>query len=95
MKKFQQGNTVRTQATFKNFSGELTDPSGIRVTIYEAGTWNVVHRSDELTEANKLSTGVYFYDYVVERTGLFWREWCGTVDGLPSLRRAEWQVDRG
>ena len=57
------GNTVRYTATFRRFDGVAADPDNL--------TFSVVDNTNRqlfaipLTIANKLSTGVYYYDYTI------------------------------
>lgn len=56
-----QGDTIRLQCHFKTFTGDLVDPEGITLTIYDNAKNTL--ETIPITNENKESTGKYFYDY--------------------------------
>lgn len=58
------GNTVRITAKFHSFSGTLADPEGIKLTFYDFSN-KQIGDSVPITAANRISAGVYSYDYVI------------------------------
>jgi hypothetical protein len=56
-----QGDTIRLQVQFKTFTGDLVDPEGISLTIYDNAR-NVLE-TIPITNENKESIGKYTYDY--------------------------------
>lgn len=80
------GNTVRLTATFKDNSGVLRDPNIIRVIFYN-------YRYEKIDEfsigtANKISTGVYFFDYRTPNEEMkIYYEFYGEIAGNPAIQR--------
>lgn len=70
-----QGDTVRLKAYFKDFNNKSVDPLNVTLTIYKAN--KEVIEKIELTESNKSSIGVYFYDYSPVETNEFIFEFKG------------------
>ena len=58
------GNTVRITAKFHTFSGALADPTSITLTFYDFSNMQI-GATVNITAANRVSAGVYLYDYVV------------------------------
>jgi hypothetical protein len=58
---YLSGNTIRIQATFTDFDDTATDPDVIKLIIYDSKYTKLSEYT--LTSANKVSTGVYYYDY--------------------------------
>jgi len=57
------GNTVRLKAEFKTFDEVYADPTNIKLKIYDKNRkiiGNIV-----LDNNNKVSTGIYQYDYTI------------------------------
>jgi hypothetical protein len=81
----QRGNTIRLLATFKDWSGEVIDPDFVQVIVYDR-QWQKINEQ-ELGPDNHVETGKYFFNYVPERSGTFYFEWHGRIDGQPSLFR--------
>lgn len=82
----QAGNTVRFTCKFYGVNGMPTNPTTVRLTLYDYH-YNQISVFD-ITEANRLDVGSYFYDYTTaseEKKYIF--EWYGLIDGLPSIRR--------
>jgi hypothetical protein len=84
---FQTGDTIRLQATFKNFAGTLANLTvAPTLKIYDENKVLLTTiASGSLTNA---STGVYYYDYLIPATdGIYYIEFAGTVDSSVVLRR--------
>lgn len=84
------GNTVRLTASFYNFAGVLTDPTGgsIVVKFYDSKMVQI-GATVPLSLANQTSAGVYKYEYTIPVTTspTIIYEFSGTVDGVTSLNR--------
>lgn len=89
---YQQGNTIRITATFKDWNGTAVDPSNVKFIVYDA---NFI-KKDEWTigPSNRIDTGTYSYDYIPAQIGTFFIEWYCEIDGLPSLKREKLEVRR-
>lgn len=86
------GDTVRLTATFKNFADALTDPTAITVKFYDQSKAQI---GATITDGDivKDSTGVYHYDYTIpDGYKKIYYEFCGTIDGKPSVERDIIQV---
>lgn len=84
------GNTIRFEATFKNFNKELTDPDLVKFILYNENYGKI-----EEFSANKSSLGVFYYDHVVnleDKGKAFIGEMYGEINGKPSLDREEFVV---
>lgn len=57
------GDTVRLKVHFKTFTGESIEPTDIKLTIYDTNK-NLIEEIP-ITDTNKESLGVYFYDYIL------------------------------
>lgn len=82
------GNTIRLRASFYNFSDVLTDPTAITLKFYDQKRVQI--GSDiSITVANKVSTGIYEYDYTIPNTtsSAIVYEWRGLISGEVSLAR--------
>lgn len=81
-----QGDTVRLGVEFRDFAGYLVDPSSITLKVYSAR--KEVLLSTTITASDKVSTGIYEYDYVLPygHTKLYY-EWGATVDSGPMIER--------
>lgn len=90
IKKVLSGSTIRFEATFKNFSKQLTDPELVKFIIYT----DKYDKIDEFS-ANKLSLGKFYYDYTVNAIDsgkTFIGEMYGEINGKPSLDREQFSV---
>ncbi|WP_066173366.1 hypothetical protein [Bacillus marinisedimentorum] len=58
-----QGDTVRFKCHFKSFSGQAVDPTDVTLTIYDDTEAQI--EQFVLSDSDKESVGVYFYDYVL------------------------------
>lgn len=56
------GDTVRLKVNFKTFGGDLVNPTGISLTLYDG---LVILQTIPITAADNETIGVYFYDYVI------------------------------
>ncbi|MGG3892508.1 hypothetical protein [Geobacillus stearothermophilus] len=80
------GDTVRLKCHFKTFDGQSVEPTDIKLTIYDVNKQQIEQIA--LTDTNKESTGVYFYDYVLpddKREIIF--EFRGLYNNKPILVR--------
>lgn len=83
-KSYQSGNTVRLTCEFYDFSGGLSDPSSVKLRIYDY-KYKLI---DEYTNATKTEMGKYYFDYVTdENNKTYIYEWYGELEGTPSLKR--------
>lgn len=86
------GNTVRVTGSFYNFAGVLTDPDvgTIFVKFYDSKMVQIGSSVNLTVGANKVSTGVFKYDYTIPVTtspSIIY-EFSGTVDSVTSLNRS-------
>lgn len=90
----QAGNSVRLSATFKDFAGTLTDPTGtITFKVFDLKR-NQIGSTVNLSGGNHSGTGVYRYDYTVPlgtKQSLVY-EFAGLIGGLPAITRKVLQV---
>ena len=77
-----QGDTVRLGVEFRDFDGYLVDPSSITLKVFSVK--KDILFSVAITSADKVSTGIYEYDYVLpyNHTKLFY-EWAAIVSSGP------------
>jgi hypothetical protein len=89
---YQVGNTVRLKCIFKDFTGKETNPSLVRVKIYNQSYQEL--SSILLTQSNNDTIGSWFYDYVIpmDAKGKLYYEWYGEIAGSPSLKRDSFKV---
>jgi hypothetical protein len=90
---YQAGNTVRLHCTFTNFSGVPTDPSVIKVRVYDQ-KYNLI-KDNILSSDNRDDVGVYFFDYTIPMDFVNQKivyEWYGEIGGYPSLSRGKFKV---
>lgn len=81
-----QGDTVQLRVYFRTLNNIVVDPTGITLTIYDSTATQL--EQFEITEVNKESTGVYFYDYTVPSDkSEFIFEFKGTYNSKPILVR--------
>jgi di/tripeptidase len=87
---YQSGNTLKFIATFHDWINNLVDPTSV--------TFKLLNHSMEVLETfdatttpavTKKSTGVYELIHTVDTPGTYIYEFCGTIDGTPSLKRGE------
>jgi hypothetical protein len=91
--KYQSGNTIRSEALFKNFQKQNTDPEIVKLIIYNTD-WTV-KETHTLTEDNRLARGRYFFDFLTEFTEeRIIYEWYGEILGLPSVKRRSFRTER-
>lgn len=87
------GNTVRLKVSFYNFDGDPSDPTDVKLRIYDDKRKEI--ESFNLTQENQAGVGNFYYDYVVPRgKGELTFEFTGTLEGTPiterGLLRREW-----
>lgn len=86
-----QNDTIRLKVYFKDFNNKSVDPLNITLTIYNSN--KEVLEIIQLTENNKSSIGVYFYDYTPKELGDFIFEFKGTHDEKIILVRDKVKVE--
>lgn len=70
------GDLLRIQATFKNLSGVNVDPTNVTLKVKNpAGT---VTTYTYPTNVQRNGTGVFYYDYLVQASGVHYFNWAGT-----------------
>ncbi len=79
------GNTVRLQASFYDWGGNLADPADVTLRIYD-------HKKQQLgdditTDISNPSAGVYQYEYTVPDVPMFYYEFSGTLEGKTVVYR--------
>lgn len=81
------GNTVRLCGVFYDWDDKPVDPDKVSLIIYDGNK----KRLEEL-EPSREAPGQYLYDYVVKEKGVFYFEFYGLINGLPSLNRQQLTV---
>ncbi|PMC34751.1 hypothetical protein CJ195_21830 [Bacillus sp. UMB0899] len=82
------GDTVRLKVHFKTFDGVSVDPTDIKLKIYE--TDKTLYEEITITDTDKLSKGVYFYDYLpASELNEFIFEFAGSYNNKPILSRGK------
>lgn len=89
------GNTIRLYSYFYDLNNptQLIDPDEVVFTVYDQ-KWTKVSET-VLSAVNKISLGVYFYDYTTPtdfKIGVYNYEFKGIVGGKPSLNRDDFKV---
>ena len=84
---YNYGDTVRLKATFKTFAGVLTDPSAISLKVFGANDQTTPLTTKAIGDLTKVSTGVFYYDYLIPAQGNFTYEYAGTLESTVSLAR--------
>lgn len=81
------GTSVRAVNTFHNFEGLAQDPDLVRFKVYDE-SYKLLDNYT-LTDANKLSEGKYFYDYITpsEPYKTLILEFYGEIAGNPTIER--------
>lgn len=92
MAAFDIGDARRLQATFKNASAIVTDPSTVTFRMKDGGgtVTTLVFGTD--AEVVKESTGVYHVDYTIIVSGKHFYRWEGT-GALVSASEASFSVN--
>ncbi|MFB7303554.1 hypothetical protein [Heyndrickxia sporothermodurans] len=86
-----QGDTVRLKCHFKTFTGQLIDPTDVKLTIYNSKKEQI--EQIPLDDTNRLDVGVYFYDYVpASELNEFIFEFAGSVQEKPILSRGKLEI---
>lgn len=91
MSVYETGNTVTLQGSFYHQDTDiLMDPDEVKLKVYNSDYKQI----DEvlLGASNKISTGVYEYKYTFEQKGIFYYEFYGLINGLPSLNRKKIEI---
>lgn len=89
------GNTVRFYCDFYNFAKAKTDPSLIKFKIYDS-KYELLEEISLNLVTSKISTGSYFYNFIVPMEYLnkrFYYEFYAEIEGLPSIYRDEFYVN--
>lgn len=85
------GDTIRLKVNFKTFGGTLIDPSDITLTIYDKDKQQI--EQFILTDSDKETVGVFFYDYVLPANQeLIIFEFAGVYNTKPILIRDEVKI---
>jgi len=87
IKTYLSGNTIRFQATFKNYNNELVNPDLVEFIIYNSKE-ELLHRF----EATNLSLGIYYYDFNFsdeDKNRRFIVEMRGIINNKPCIEREE------
>ena len=90
--KYKSGDTIRIYGEFENFSGQLSDPTNIKLIIYDFKYKKLEEFSNGI---ERESTGKYYFDYLVptDRIGqTIIYEWNGELDGSISLDRGKFGI---
>lgn len=87
-----QGDTVRLGVEFRDFDGYLVDPSSITLKIYSVK--KEILLSISITASDKVSTGIYEYDYVLPfgHSKLYY-EWGSVIGTNPAIERGTIDVE--
>lgn len=86
-----QGDTVRLKVHFKTFTGQLVDPTDIKLTIYKTDKTQIEQIA--ISDSDKESVGVYFYDYLpASELNEFIFEFAGSYSNKPILARGKVEV---
>ncbi|MGE6259218.1 hypothetical protein ACQKCU_15150 [Heyndrickxia sporothermodurans] len=86
-----QGDTIRLKCHFRTFDNKSVDPSDVKLTIYNKDKAQV--EQIPLTDSDKESVGVYFYDYTpASKLDEFIFEFAGSVNSKPILSRGKVQI---
>ena len=86
-----QGDTVRLKVQFKTFTGQLVDPTDIKLTIYKTDKTQIEQIA--ITDSDKESVGVYSYDYLpADELTEFIFEFFGRYSNKPILARGKVEV---
>ncbi len=82
-----QGNTIRLKAEFRNWDGDLTDPTGVKVEIYDYYD-NKLHEAEPPAVENP-EVGKYYYDYELPPSVAipYYFVYSGTIDGAQAAQR--------
>jgi hypothetical protein len=94
MASYLSGDTIRLLCTFKDFAGNLADPTLINVKIYDQ-TYTLISTNSVDLVNNKTSSGNYFYDYTCPaqyQNKTLYYEWYAEYNGVPSLNRGSFQI---
>lgn len=86
-----QGDTVRLKCHFKTFTGQLIDPTDVKLTIYNSKKEQI--EQFMLDDSNKENVGVYFYDYTpASELNEFIFEFAGSYNSKPILSRGRVEI---
>lgn len=89
---YQSGNTVRFNAEFYDFDGQLIDPAVIRFIVYD-NRWAKLSETS-IGAADRKEVGKYFYDYITITSGIFYFEWYAEINSYPSLKRGQFTISK-
>lgn len=92
MSHYQEGNTIKLTATFKDFDENPVDPDLVRLIIYDSS----MNQLDQypIAQGNRIDTGSFYYNFVPRIDGIIFYEWYAEIDGLPSLKRKHLQIKK-
>lgn len=92
---FLSGNTIRLKCTFCDFVGKEVDPDIVKIKLYDY-RYKIIEEH-ALTEAHKLLTGNYFFDFIIPNDihyfdKTIYYEFYGEIEGTPSLNRGSFKI---
>lgn len=82
------GNTVKLSAEFRTWAGDYGDPTDIVLKIFDHNKVQIGY-DIPITSTNKISTGIYQYDYTIPRDAYLgygfpmYFEFLGILEGSP------------
>lgn len=82
------GDVVRISAAFKNMAKVLVDPTTITLEIKNPSGTIITWVYDVDPEVIRTGAGVYYADYLIEKSGIHYFKWFGTGDVTAA---EEWQ----
>ena len=83
--RYHKGDTIRLKAIFYTCDGELANPTGVMLKIYDENRRVVTQVSGDSIQHP--SAGEYYYDYTTDDEGEFVYEFSGIGEGTTILRR--------
>jgi hypothetical protein len=73
---YNQGDLIRIQATFKDLTGNLVDPTAVTLKVkVPAGTVTTYNHPGTIVRS---SVGVFYFDFAVNASGTHYFNWSGT-----------------
>ena len=91
MSDYLEGNQVRVQATFKNSSGQATDPTTVTVAQKQPKAQASYVYGAQGSPVQKASTGVYYIDQFLSAPGR-WRFYWHGIGALVAANEIEFEV---
>lgn len=87
MKEFEKGNTIYFECTYKDFNGEIVDPTSPAYAII-----NSAGASQASGTPTKKETGVYYFYWTSASVDTFRVEFTGTIGGQAGVARELFRV---